>query len=156
MECNKCKKEIPDGAPYCCWCGKKQQTKKATKRGNGTGSVYRRNDKWVAEITRGYREENGTMKRVVSRKCGFRTKKKRSIICRRWPGRRSAIRLSHSGNYTKRGSLRIALESPRWIVTKPQKNTFTISNFGSSPILRSTICKSAWMNARRAAAQRKI
>ena len=76
MECIKCKKEIPDGAPYCCWCGKKQQTKKATKRGNGTGSVYRRNDKWVAEITRGYREENGTMKRVVSRKCGFRTKKR--------------------------------------------------------------------------------
>ena len=75
MECIKCKKEIPDGATYCCWCGKKQQTKKATKRGNGTGSVYRRNDKWVAEITRGYREENGTMKRVVSRKCGFRTKK---------------------------------------------------------------------------------
>ena len=75
MECIKCKKEIPDGAPYCCWCGKKQQTKKATKRGNGTGSVYRRNDKWVAEITRGYREENGTMKRVISRKCGFRTKK---------------------------------------------------------------------------------
>lgn len=22
MECIKCKKEIPDGAPYCCWCGK--------------------------------------------------------------------------------------------------------------------------------------
>ena len=38
MECIKCKKEIPDGAPFCCWCGKKQQTKRATKRGNGTGS----------------------------------------------------------------------------------------------------------------------
>lgn len=75
MECIKCKKEIPDGAPYCCWCGKKQQTKKATKRGNGTGSVYRRNDKWVAEITKGYRDENGSVKRVVARKCGFRTKK---------------------------------------------------------------------------------
>lgn len=75
QRCVKCKMEIPDGSLFCCWCGKKQQTKKATKRGNGTGSVYRRNDKWVAEITRGYREENGTMKRVVSRKCGFRTKK---------------------------------------------------------------------------------
>ena len=76
MECIKCKKEIPDGAPYCCWCGKKQQTKKATKRGNGTGSVYRRNDKWVAEITKGYREENGSVKRVVAGSgCGCRTKK---------------------------------------------------------------------------------
>lgn len=75
MVCVKCKKEIPDGAPFCCWCGKKQEQKKATKRGNGTGSVYKRNDKWVAEITRGYRVENEKVKRVVSRKCGFRTKK---------------------------------------------------------------------------------
>lgn len=25
MECIKCKKEIPDGAPYCCWCGKNRK-----------------------------------------------------------------------------------------------------------------------------------
>lgn len=24
MLCVKCKKDIPDGAPFCCWCGKKQ------------------------------------------------------------------------------------------------------------------------------------
>ena len=24
MLCVKCKKDIPDGAPFCCWCGKRQ------------------------------------------------------------------------------------------------------------------------------------
>ena len=54
MDCIKCGKEIPDGAPYCCWCGKKQQQsqRKALKRANGTGSVYkldgRRTRPWVA------------------------------------------------------------------------------------------------------------
>jgi hypothetical protein len=28
MECIKCKKEIPDGAPYCCWCGKNSKQKR--------------------------------------------------------------------------------------------------------------------------------
>lgn len=54
MECIKCKKEIPDGAPYCCWCGKQQQApqRKTLKRANGTGTVYklqgRRTRPWVA------------------------------------------------------------------------------------------------------------
>lgn len=54
MECIKCKKEIPAGSVFCCWCGKKQgaATKKALKRANGTGTVYklqgRRTRPWVA------------------------------------------------------------------------------------------------------------
>lgn len=78
MECIKCGKGIPDAAPYCCWCGKKQQTKntrKNTKRGNGTGSVYRQGDKWVAAITKGYRIEGDKKKRIVVKKCGLKTKK---------------------------------------------------------------------------------
>lgn len=78
MECIKCGKGIPDAAPYCCWCGKKQQTKntrKNTKRGNGTGSVYRDGNTWTAEITKGYRIEGDEKKRVIARKKGFRTKK---------------------------------------------------------------------------------
>lgn len=78
MECIKCGKGIPDAAPYCCWCGKKQQTKntrKNTKRGNGTGSVYRNGDKWVAAITKGYRIEGNKKKRIVVKKCGLKTKK---------------------------------------------------------------------------------
>lgn len=53
-QCVKCKKEIPDGSPFCCWCGRRQQDtqKKALKRANGTGTVYklqgRRKRPWVA------------------------------------------------------------------------------------------------------------
>ena len=53
MICIKCKKDVPD-APYCCMCGKKQtpEKRKALKRANGTGTVYklsgRRKRPWVA------------------------------------------------------------------------------------------------------------
>ncbi len=53
-QCVKCKKEIPDGSTFCCWCGRRQQDtqKKALKRANGTGTVYklqgRRKRPWVA------------------------------------------------------------------------------------------------------------
>lgn len=41
MICVKCKKEIPEGAPFCCWCGKKQTTtkRKVRRRARGTGSI---------------------------------------------------------------------------------------------------------------------
>ena len=69
MLCQKCKKEIPDGATYCLFCGKKQsgtgtdkKKRKRRKRENGTGSVYKlsgsRKRPWVASITSGY-DENG-------------------------------------------------------------------------------------------------
>ena len=54
MACIKCKKDIPDGSVFCCWCGKQQQTpqRKALKRAKGTGTVYklqgRRTRPWVA------------------------------------------------------------------------------------------------------------
>lgn len=54
MECIKCHAELPAGALYCPWCGKKQvqEKKKALKRANGTGTVYklqgRRRNPWVA------------------------------------------------------------------------------------------------------------
>lgn len=54
MKCIKCSKDLPEGAVYCCWCGKKQegQMRKALKRPNGTGTVYklqgRRSRPWVA------------------------------------------------------------------------------------------------------------
>lgn len=57
MECRKCKKELPEGALYCCWCGISQTPipKTAKKRGNGQGSVYKLpNGKWRATITVGY------------------------------------------------------------------------------------------------------
>ena len=59
MTCNnpKCGREIPEGAAFCPWCGRKQQkTKQKTKsRGNGLGSVYKLPDgKWAAVRTVGW------------------------------------------------------------------------------------------------------
>lgn len=79
MECIKCKAPLPEGAIFCPMCGKKQivqqHTGRTKSRGNGTGSVYKRGNTWVAAVTLGYRAEDGAQKRVVLKKCGFRTKK---------------------------------------------------------------------------------
>ncbi len=55
MNCIRCKAELPAGAIYCPVCGKKQTgtpPRKALKRANGTGTVYklsgRRRRPWVA------------------------------------------------------------------------------------------------------------
>lgn len=73
MLCKKCEKEIPDGAIWCPWCGKKQiAEKKNTRRCNGTGSVYKRGDTWVCAISVG-QYDSGNYKR--RKKGGFRTKK---------------------------------------------------------------------------------
>ena len=52
----KCGREVPDGALFCPWCGRKQaDRKKARKRPNGFGSVYRLPDgKWAAVKTVGW------------------------------------------------------------------------------------------------------
>lgn len=55
MNCIRCGKELPDDARYCLYCGKRQNgtaPRKALKRANGTGTVYklqgRRSRPWVA------------------------------------------------------------------------------------------------------------
>lgn len=53
FECPKCRKELPDGAAWCCWCGAKLvATRKPRARSNGEGSVYQYGNagKWRAEI----------------------------------------------------------------------------------------------------------
>lgn len=64
--CIKCKKELPQGALYCPACGKKQtpEKRKALKRANGTGTVYkvsgRRRKPWAAaknKVIIGYYEK---------------------------------------------------------------------------------------------------
>ena len=66
MNCKKCKADLPDGALYCPMCGKKQvpEKRKALKRANGTGTVYklqgRRKRPWVAaknKVIIGYYEK---------------------------------------------------------------------------------------------------
>lgn len=41
MQCKKCSKDIPEGAPFCCWCGKAQSPKKQKthRRAKGTGTI---------------------------------------------------------------------------------------------------------------------
>ena len=79
MRCIKCKKELPDNAIYCCYCGKKQvvNNKKTKSRCNGTGTAYRRGKTWTAEVTIGYVYDKDTdkTKRLSRRKGGFATKK---------------------------------------------------------------------------------
>ena len=77
MLCRKCKKDIPDGSKFCNYCGTKQDYEKSTKkRGNGQGCVYRMPDgKWKVEVTLGYDEADGKLKRKRMTKTGFATKK---------------------------------------------------------------------------------
>ena len=77
MLCRKCKKDIPDGSKFCNYCGSKQDYEKASKkRGNGQGCVYRTPDgKWKVEVTLGYDEVEGKLKRKRTTKTGFATKK---------------------------------------------------------------------------------
>ena len=54
MECRKCKSNMPEDAIFCPYCGTRQERekRKALKRANGTGTVYklqgRRRRPWVA------------------------------------------------------------------------------------------------------------
>lgn len=77
MKCRSCSAEIPDGSKYCNLCGISQQPapKSRKKRGNGQGTVYKRGDRWAAEVTVGWYMDGDQKKRKVRRKCGFEKKK---------------------------------------------------------------------------------
>lgn len=80
MNCISCKRELPDDAVFCSYCGKKQVAEKkkraARQRGNGQGTVYKDSrGHYTAEKTFGYYVENGKRKRIFKRKKGFTTKK---------------------------------------------------------------------------------
>lgn len=69
MNCKRCKRELPDGAPYCCWCGAKQETTHH-RRSNGEGYVYKRGQTWTLRL-RTYQNDEYR----CSTKGGFATKK---------------------------------------------------------------------------------
>ena len=80
MICRKCNKDVPDG-PFCCLCGAKQEKPERSpkRRGNGTGTVFRRGNYWYAQGT-SYsfvEQEDGSLKKIRRRptKGGFLTKK---------------------------------------------------------------------------------
>ncbi len=79
MECRKCHLEIPDGSKFCCMCGTRQdrEPRKALKRANGTGTVYRlqgrRRRPWAAAKGRtviGYYETKTAALEALNRLTG--------------------------------------------------------------------------------------
>lgn len=85
-DCVKCKKDIPGGALFCPWCGKKQTaTKKAgQRRGNGQGTAYRRGKTWTAQVVIGWRlpaDDSGHPIPIKRTKGGFPTKRAALEYC---------------------------------------------------------------------------
>ena len=79
VNCIKCRAEIPAGGIFCPFCGKKQikEPRKALKRANGTGTVYklqgRRRRPWVAARNRtilGYYETKTAALECLNRLAG--------------------------------------------------------------------------------------
>lgn len=79
MQCRKCKADIPDGGKFCPYCGIRQdrEPRKALKRANGTGTVYklqgRRRRPWVASKNRaiiGYYETKTAATEALNRLAG--------------------------------------------------------------------------------------
>ena len=84
--CRKCQREIPHDAPYCPWCGAKQEiTRRRTKRANGLGCAYKRGNSWEARIVVRYDIVEGSnpprKKPVWRTKGGFRTKRDALEYC---------------------------------------------------------------------------
>ncbi len=77
MLCRKCKQNIEDGFAFCPHCGVKQEAKPRTpkRRGNGTGTVYKRGKTWTAETVIGHKpNKDGVMRPVRITRGGFKTK----------------------------------------------------------------------------------
>lgn len=79
MQCRKCRAEMPDDGKFCPYCGTKQaqEKRKALKRANGTGTVYklqgRRKRPWVAaknKVIIGYFETKTAALDALSRLAG--------------------------------------------------------------------------------------
>ena len=75
--CIKCSADLPDNAMFCPYCGKKQLSnpRPSVRRGNGTGSVYKRGRGWEAAVVLGYKLEDGRAVPIRRTKAGFKTKK---------------------------------------------------------------------------------
>lgn len=77
MNCKRCHKDMQLDAPFCPWCGAKQEASKGRKtRGNGQGSVFKTGSSWTAQITIGWRVSSKTGKpySIKRKSCGHKTK----------------------------------------------------------------------------------
>ena len=80
INCIKCKKELPEGSVYCCYCGKKQncahETHYRRNRGNGMGTAYKRGKTWTAQWRVMVDAAGRPLESPISRtKGGFATKR---------------------------------------------------------------------------------
>lgn len=76
-QCVKCGRELPTGAEWCPWCGRKQTRSTSTRRrSNGTGSIFRRGSGYIALKIIGHEiRPDGTRRRITKSKSGLRTRK---------------------------------------------------------------------------------
>jgi integrase len=76
MICQRCKKEIPDDAKLCCYCGRVYERKAPRQRkANGEGCVIQRGDTWTIRITTGWVERPGRRPlQLIKTKGGFHTR----------------------------------------------------------------------------------
>ena len=78
MNCPRCKKEMPPEAVFCPFCGISlaEKKRKATKRANGTGYVYKApSGKYVAQITTGWVKREDGIKRRQTRSRTYERRK---------------------------------------------------------------------------------
>ena len=83
MNCTKCRREIPDDAALCCYCGKRlvKAEKRGRQRGNGTGMAYRRGKTWTARVTIGWEFRDGKKIQKYRTKGGFPSKTSAENYC---------------------------------------------------------------------------
>lgn len=84
MLCKKCGKPLEAAWSLCPFCGWRYAEKKNNprKRPNGTGTAFRRNGSWCAQITLGmYLDDSGRMRRKYKTKAGFKTKTEALAYC---------------------------------------------------------------------------
>lgn len=85
MNCPRCKREIPDDAVLCCYCGRVFQRKapsRAHQRRNGSGTAYRRGKTWTSCITIGWNmDADGNRHQIKRTRGGFKTKSEALDYC---------------------------------------------------------------------------
>lgn len=71
MNCKRCKKELPDGAAFCPWCGCRQEAQKKPRRANGEGCILPHGNGYMAIV----RKKAANGKFISKSKCGFKTQR---------------------------------------------------------------------------------